>query len=163
MRCGCAIPRRRSGRICHLTGDDLPLRRLIAGVIHRQTACILIDPYANAFNDGPADSPWEKDLTTMRRELHERKFEIDSLCYPVRLAHGYWKATGDASVFDDAWLRAMQLTVQTFREQQRKDGQQGPYTFQRVTHVAYDSMPVYGRGQSRTSRGPDPIRVPPVR
>lgn len=130
----------------HLAVDDRPLRRLIAGVIHRQTACILLDPYANAFNDGPAGGPWEKDLTTMRPELHERKFEIDSLCYPVRLAHAYWKATGDASVFDDAWVRAQQLTVQTFREQQRKDGQQGPYTFQRVTHVAYDSMPVYGRG-----------------
>ena len=129
-----------------LASGDEPLRRLIAGVVHRQSACILIDPYANAYNDGPTGGPWEKDLTTMRPELHERKFEIDSLCYAVRLAHAYWKETGDTSVFDDAWLSAMRLIVQTFREQQRKDGQQGPYTFQRVTHVAYDSMPVYGRG-----------------
>jgi uncharacterized protein len=136
----------------HLAADDAPLRRLIAGVIHRQAACILIDPYANAFNDGPAGGPWENDLTTMRPELHERKFEVDSLCYPVRLAYGYWKTTGDASVFDDVWLRAQRLVVQTFREQQRKEGA-GPYAFQRVTHVAYDSMPVYGRGNPARAVG----------
>ena len=68
---------------------DPKLKDLIAGVIHRQTQCILIDPYANAFNDGPTGSDWETDLTTMRKELHERKYELDSLCYPVRLAHHY--------------------------------------------------------------------------
>lgn len=128
-----------------LADRDAALRQMIAGVIHRQTACIRIDPYANAFNDGPTGSPWEKDLTDMLPELHERKFEIDSLCYPVRLAHGYWTVTGDASVFDDDWVAAMRLVVRTFREQQLKDGP-GPYRFQRVTHVAYDSMPVYGQG-----------------
>ena len=46
---------------------------------------VLIDPYANAFNDGPKGSEWAKDHTDMKPELHERKWEIDSLCYPVRL------------------------------------------------------------------------------
>src|SRR3974377_1597009 len=87
-----------------LAKEDRKLKTLLAGVINRQTRCVLIDPYANAFNDGPTGGPWAKDLTRMRPELHERKWEIDSLCYPVRLAHGYWKTTGDTSPFDADWL-----------------------------------------------------------
>ena len=75
----------------------------------------------------------------MKPELHERKWEIDSLCYPIRLAHGYWKATGDVSPFDEDWLRAMHLVIRTFREQQRKDGN-GPYKFQRVTGWQTDTV-----------------------
>jgi len=128
-----------------LANDDRKLRDLIAGVIRRQAKCILIDPYANAFNDGPAKSEWASDLTDMKPELHERKYEIDSLCYPVRLAHGYWKATGDASVFDAAWRDAMKLAVTTLREQQRKTGR-GPYKFQRVSAVPYDTVALGGYG-----------------
>ena len=100
--------------------DDKKLKDLIAGVINRQIKCILIDPYANAFNDGPAESPWKDDVTEMKPELHERKWEIDSLCYPIRLAYGYWKITNDVSVFDNDWKSAMKLVLKTFREQQRK-------------------------------------------
>ena len=128
-----------------LARDDRKLRDLIAGVIRRQAKCILIDPYANAFNDGQAKSPWASDLTDMKPELHERKYEIDSLCYPVRLAHGYWKTTGDASVFDAAWKEAMRLAVATLREQQRKDGQ-SPYRFQRFGAVPYDTVALGGYG-----------------
>jgi meiotically up-regulated gene 157 (Mug157) protein len=123
-----------------LAKEDPKLKRLLAGVIRRQTKCILIDPYANAFNEGPTGSQWSKDLTAMKPELHERKWEIDSLCFPVRLAHGYWKATGDASCFDDRWRRAAALIVKTFREQQRMSGP-GPYHFQRSTPVASDTLP----------------------
>ncbi len=46
----------------------------------------------------------------MKPELHERKWEIDSLCYPIRLAYGYWKTTNDVSVFDENWKTAMKLS-----------------------------------------------------
>jgi len=129
-----------------LASDDPELRRLIAGVINRQIKSILIDPYANAFNDGPhPNGHWMKDLTDMIPELHERKWEIDSLCYPIRLAYEYWKVTGDTSVFTADWVRAMELVLQTFREQQRKDGQ-GPYRFQRVTERQLDTMSNDGLG-----------------
>ena len=128
-----------------LTTQDAKLKQLIAGVINRQTKCILIDPYANAFNEGPTGSEWDKDLTDMKPELHERKWEIDSLCYPVRLAYGYWKTTGDASCFTADWEKAMKLVVQTFRQQQRKDGP-GPYHFMRTTPIATDTVPGRGYG-----------------
>ncbi len=128
-----------------LAAKDERLKELLAGVINRQTRCVLIDPYANAFNVGPTGGGWEEDLTDMKPELHERKWEIDSLCYTVRLAHGYWKTTGDASVLDDNWLEAARLIVKTFKEQQRKEGP-GPYKFQRVTAVSYDTVPLGGYG-----------------
>lgn len=124
---------------------DAPLRRLIAGVVNRQTRCVLIDPYANAFNRGPTGSPWASDRTEMKPELHERKFEVDSLCYTIRLAHGFWKATGDVSCFDTAWQRATRLIVATLRVMQRKNGP-GPYRFQRVTDRAQDTAPNNGYG-----------------
>lgn len=64
---------------------------MLRGVILRQWKCINIDPYANGFNDGPVGGEWMSDKTDMKPELHERKWEIDSLCYPLRLAYHYWK------------------------------------------------------------------------
>jgi len=128
-----------------LASKDEKLKKLLAGVINRQVKCILIDPYANAFNDGPGDSPWKDDLTDMKPELHERKWEVDSLCYPIRLSYGYWKQTGDTSIFDADWDRAMGLVIQTFREQQRKNGR-GPYKFQRVTGWQTDTVAGGGWG-----------------
>ena len=123
-----------------LMEGDKELQTLIAGLINRQTACILLDPYANAFNDGPKGSYWESDMTQkMRKELHERKWEIDSLCYPIRVAYFYWLLTGDTSVFDAQWHEAMRLDVKTFKEQQRKDNL-GPYSFMRDCDRPTDSQ-----------------------
>ncbi len=123
-----------------LVNEDAKLKELVAGLIHRQTECILIDPYANAFNDGPLGSYWESDHTQhMVKELHERKWEIDSLCYPVRLAYNYWLTTGDTDVFTADWHNAMQSVVKTFKEQQRKDNL-GPYSFTRDCENPTDTL-----------------------
>ncbi len=129
-----------------LAAEDSQIRKMLAGVINRQTDCILIDPYANAFNRGPSGGQWQSDHTDMVPEVYERKWEVDSLCYPIRLAHGYWRATGDASLFDSRWTKAMHLVVQTFRDQQRKDGNHGPYLFQRSAREATDTLPIRGMG-----------------
>jgi meiotically up-regulated gene 157 (Mug157) protein len=81
----------------------------------------------------------------MKPELHERKWEIDSLCYPLRLAYQYWKETGDASVFDEAWISAIGNILKTFKEQQKKENI-GPYHFTRVTDRALDTVPNAGLG-----------------
>ncbi|MBQ2970503.1 MAG: glycoside hydrolase family 125 protein [Bacteroidaceae bacterium] len=125
--------------------DDPHLRQMIRGTILRQLKCICLDPYANAFNMGPTGSPWANDHTDMKPFLHERKYEIDSLCYPIRLAYQYWLVTGDDSIFGDLWKEAMTKVLQTFREQQRKEGK-GPYRFLRTTPHQYDTMSHYGYG-----------------
>lgn len=125
--------------------QDPTLQAMIRGVIRRQLRSIILDPYANAFNKGADGGMWQSDFTDMIPEVHERKWEIDSLCYPLRLAYEYWKKTGDASIFDEIWLEAVDKILTTFIEQQRKEGN-GPYTFRRNTDRAYDTLSNNGLG-----------------
>ncbi|HUR67506.1 MAG TPA: glycoside hydrolase family 125 protein [Chitinophagaceae bacterium] len=136
-----------------LMKEDKNLQELIKGVINRQTKFILKDPYANAFyKDENKVSEWKDDKTLMKPGVHERKWEIDSLCYPIRLAQGYLKETGDTSPFDKDWIEAMRLVVQTFKEQQRLDGK-GPYKFERTTSWATDGVPLGGYGYPAKTTG----------
>jgi len=129
-----------------LMKEDPQLQQLVAGVINRQARCILKDPYANAFyKDERKVSDWKSDRTDMKPGVHERKWEIDSLCYPIRLAFHYWKATGDTQPFDATSKEAFLKVLQTFREQQRKQGR-GPYRFSRRTEVQTDTLAGGGYG-----------------
>lgn len=128
----------------HFVKEDKKLRKLVAGVINKQTELILKDPYANAFfNDDTKPTIWSSDHTEMKPGVHERKYELDSLCYPVRLAHGYWKATGDTSPFDAKWKEAIKAFLQVCKDQQRKNGN-GPYVFRRTSEWAIHAIPMGG-------------------
>jgi len=125
---------------------DEKLAALIAGVVNRHTQQILIDPYANAFyNDRNKEGEWKTDMTAMKPGIHERKWEIDSLCYTIRLAYAYWKKSGDSKPFNEDWKKAIKLILKTFKEQQRKTDR-GPYRFQRVTEKPTDTVPMEGYG-----------------
>lgn len=131
-----------------LIREDEPLRALIEGVIRRQARMVLIDPYANAFMRDETAAPlgWAThDQTTMKPGVGERKWEVDSLCYTLRLAHGYWKASGDTRPFDAQWKEAAWTIVRTFRAQQRKDGP-GPYRFQRTSSTPTETLALEGYG-----------------
>ncbi len=133
----------------HLAAQDESLRHLYRGLIARHARCISIDPYANAFLADPRGKTplsWaQHDLTDMKPGVAERKWEIDSLCWPVRLAHGYWKATQDRAPFDDDWRAAMHRVLATFREQQRRHGH-GPYHFQRESASPTETLALDGYG-----------------
>ncbi len=132
-----------------LARDDRPLREMLHGLIQRQARCILIDPYANAFvRDPGARSNLDSatlDDTEMRPGVAQRKWEIDSLCYPMRLAHDYWAVTRDRAPFDELWRRSAALIVETLRVQQRKEAP-GPYRYQRLTKIPTDSLMLDGYG-----------------
>ncbi len=125
--------------------EDEHLRQMLEGVIRCQFSLICIDPYANAFNDGPTGAGAVDDVTKMCPDVFERKWEIDSQCYPIRLAYEYWKVTGDTSVFDDVWQEAMGKILAVMKEQQRKEGH-GSYTFMRKTERQLDTKCCGGLG-----------------
>ena len=131
---------------------DSKLKAMIRGLINRQVFCVNIDPYANSFNKDASGSPWSSDLTEMKPEIHERKWEIDSLCYVIRLSHGFWKESNSVEAFDSNWLAAMRLIVKTFKEQQRYTGK-GSYRFMRKTPIATDTVPGRGWGNPAKPNG----------
>jgi meiotically up-regulated gene 157 (Mug157) protein len=131
-----------------LCKNDKPLATLIEGVIRRQARQILLDPYANAFMRNSTDAPlsWSvQDKTEMRPGIGERKWEIDSLCHPIRLAHAHWRTTHDKSPFDETWHKAVWQILRTFKEQQRESGH-GPYHFQRASAIPTDTLMLSGYG-----------------
>jgi meiotically up-regulated gene 157 (Mug157) protein len=81
----------------------------------------------------------------MKPGVAERKWEIDSLCHPVRLAHGFWRNTGDTTPFGEEFWKAMRIVVETFRVQQRKN-EPGPYRFQRPSEIATETQFLGGYG-----------------
>ncbi len=129
----------------NFVNEDSKLKDIIRGVINRQTKCILLDPYANAFTNGEVNSEWANDFTEMKLGIHERKWEIDSLCYPIRLSYSYWMITNDISCFTNDWRNAAKLIVKTFKEQQRKTDR-GNYKFGRATSWSTDTVPGNGFG-----------------
>ncbi len=128
-----------------LASQDAHLADMIKGTLLRQFKCLVIDPYANAFNPGPTGDGWHDDHTRMVPDVYERKWELDSECYPIRLAYAYWKETGDTSVFGDLWIAAMRTVLGVMREQQKYDGL-GKYCFSRQTDRQFDTKGWDGYG-----------------
>ncbi len=128
------------------------LKNLLTGVVNRQVRCINFDPYANAFYKSDKVGEWAGDHTEMKPGIHERKWEVDSLCYPVRLSYYLWKETGDREIFTPEWLEAARNIYTTFKEQQRWEGR-GPYRFGRTTAWSTDTVPGNGYGNVTKPNG----------
>ncbi|MFC4304067.1 glycoside hydrolase family 125 protein [Cohnella boryungensis] len=125
-----------------LAGQDEELKGLIAGLIRRHVECILIDPYANAFNEEANGRHWDANDRCdipVPDEVWERKYELDSLCFSVRLAYHYWKASGDAAFMDTSFSQAMRAIVRLFATEQRHD-EASTYRFMRSCGPAMDTL-----------------------
>ena len=102
----------------YLLKENEELQSLIKGLIRTQIDYAMWDPYANAFLD-QEDVPREyRDTTMMKPYVWERKFELDSLCYPVRLAYEYYCQTDDETIFDDVFLRFIHTLLNVFETEQ---------------------------------------------
>ncbi|MDD5350882.1 MAG: glycoside hydrolase family 125 protein [Chthoniobacteraceae bacterium] len=136
-----------------LAKRDEALRKLLEGVIRRQTRCVLLDPYANAFYREPVLGQHREDITEMRPGVHERKWELDSLAYYLRLSHGYWKAAGDCRPFDGEWRKAVARLLEVLRVEQSGSAEGvSPYTFMRLCKNG-DAMANGGNGDPRRRTG----------
>ena len=124
--------------------EDDELRDMICGLVQRQFYYITIDPYANAFNETRNGAGHQTDHTKMDPWIWERKYEIDSLCYPVQLAYLLFKNTGSKKQFDENFVEGVKKILTVFATEQ--EHQYSPYTFERDTTRLEDTLPNNGRG-----------------
>ena len=102
--------------------DDQEIKNLIKGAIKKQFELILIDSYANAFmHDENCISEWDGQIKTdyLPKIVWERKYELDSLCYPFFLCFKYYKLTDDISVFDNLFIHAFDKMIETVKKEQK--------------------------------------------
>jgi meiotically up-regulated gene 157 (Mug157) protein len=107
----------------HLSTRDASVATKLRGVIARQAKYISIDPYANAF--------------TSHYTVAERKFEIDSLLYPIWFASAYYRETHDRSVFTPEVRRAFTRVLGVLRDEQHHETR---------SHYRHDQLANGGRG-----------------
>ena len=128
----------------HLAKDDPAFAALICGVVRRQMQYVLIDPYANAFNETANGRCHNRDQTAMGPWVWERKYELDSLCAPLKLAHDLWRATGQTDHLDATFMQAARLIVDTISQEQNHAS--SDYRFERFDCVAMDTLSNAGYG-----------------
>lgn len=121
------------------------LKEMVRGLIARQVKYIHIDPYANAFNEEANGNCWEKDLTEYNPWNWERKYEIDSLCYPVWLIHQYVTYTGDHDVFTVEVKQAFRDILDVWKREQHHEN--SDYSFVRLNCPPSDTLSGNGKGE----------------
>ena len=94
------------------------VQTLIKGLLQKQFTYILLDPYANAFNREANGNGHVLDLDKQSPWVWERKFELDSLCYPLWLLTRYYEKTGDTGCMDGLFLQAFDKIVKVFKTEQ---------------------------------------------
>ncbi len=129
-----------------LTAEDADIRSLVAGLIKRQAYCILTDPYANAFNQTKKEGGHYADTTEFDDPMAwERKYEVDSLCYPVNLAYHFMKASGSVEHLDETFKSACERILDTF-ELEQYHAERSKYRFTRTNCPPSDTLKCDGRG-----------------
>ncbi|MBP5250232.1 MAG: glycoside hydrolase family 125 protein [Lachnospiraceae bacterium] len=125
--------------------NDPELRKILESIIEKQARFVLIDPYANAFNESCNNEGHTDDDTRQNGNVFERKYEVDSLCAPAYLAYRYFKETGSRDIFTPAFHDMMVTVLTVFTNEQRHAG--SDYYFRRYNCPKTDTLPNGGLGR----------------
>ena len=120
------------------------LKEMVKGLIARQAKYVHIDPYANAFNEEDNGNCWEKDLTKYNPWNWERKYEIDSLCYPIWLIKQYVENSGARDVFTPEVKQAFRDILDVWQTEQYHENSE--YSFVRLNCPPSDTLSNDGKG-----------------
>lgn len=126
------------------------IRKLIVRVIKRQFFNLNLDSYANAFNIEPNSMGHQQDHTKMTPWIFERKYELDSLCYPVQLAYLLYKETGEKEQFDLSFVNGIKKILKIFGIEQHHENSSYHFErlhFERPQDRLTGSLPNHGSGR----------------
>jgi meiotically up-regulated gene 157 (Mug157) protein len=136
----------------HFAASTPGLADLLVAINRRQLDDIAHDPYANAFNAEPNGAGHQGDMTDSSPRIWERKYEIDSLCYPLRLASDIHRATGRTDHLDARFADAVRRVIELWRvEQDHENGSR--YRFERHDAPSTDTLVRDGRGSLTAPTG----------
>ncbi len=125
---------------------DAVVGEILEGVLRRQLMYIGIDPYANAFNRAENGNGHIDDEPLQSKWVFERKYEIDSLCYPIRLLYLFWKSSGREELIREKLEETARIIVDQWRVEQHHM-EKSPYRFIRPhPPVPWDTIPNNGLG-----------------
>jgi len=134
-----------------LANESNEVKKIIKGLIERQLQMIHRDPYANAFNEKENNKGHQSDQTDMQSIVWERKYEIDSLCYPIQLSYLYYKTTKDTSHFNETFSIAVDDILNVWETEQNHEN--SSYAFQRDTWRKEDTLKNNGKGTDTAYTG----------
>ncbi|MFB8754558.1 glycoside hydrolase family 125 protein [Streptomyces nigra] len=127
-----------------LLRDDTALQDLLLAVLRRQFQQIAHDPYANAFNAEPSGRAHDREDLCDDPWVWEEKYEVDSLAFPLLLAHRFWAASGRTDHLPQT-LRAARTAIEVWRTEQDHENHSA-YRFVRHSGPPSDTLPNGGRG-----------------
>ena len=126
-------------------GEDGDIADMLVGLVKKQFFYVNLDPYANAFNQEANGNCWEHDETDMGPWIWERKYELDSLCYPIQLSYLVWKNTGRTDQFDETFVKGVRRILKVWRTEQHHE-EESPYSFVRKGCYFTDTLSRNGKG-----------------
>jgi len=124
---------------------DPDLAETLIGVFRRQVEFVIIDPYANSFKRGTEPSPHASDRSGAGPQIWERKYEIDSLCFPLELGYALWRITGRSDHLDARFAQAARMILDLWECE--LDHERSPYSFERDTTLVTETLSRNGRGE----------------
>lgn len=106
---------------------DPEVRAMLRGLLRYQAALLMLDPYPNAYYAEPQDLKPYQDTTTrllfssplplVQGLVHERKFEVDSPSFFVKLVNEYHAVYRDPTLLDARLVRALRAVRQLVYQQ----------------------------------------------
>lgn len=128
-----------------LCDRDPALADTLVGVFRRQLEFIVIDPYANSFKRGTEPSPHADDRADAPPQVWERKYEIDSLCFPIELGYALWRITGDHDHLDQRFRTVATMILDVWETE--LDHERSTYYFERDIGLDSETLSRDGRGE----------------
>jgi meiotically up-regulated gene 157 (Mug157) protein len=130
-----------------IAAGDPEVREALVGASRRMAAGVLVDPYANALNDGPTGAradPYDRPAPGAR--VWERKYEVDSLASVLTFGYELWRVTGTTAHLGTGFATAATVIVDLWRTEQDHEAGSG-YRFERL------AGPFQGDTLARGGRG----------
>ena len=87
-----------------------------------------------------------------RSWVWERKYEVDSLAFPILLLENYYEKTQDVTIFSEGVIKAIELIIENWVIEQEHEAQ-SMYSFERDSKLKTETLQNNGKGSKVVRTG----------